>query len=114
MSKADKMFEELGYQKKSRTFCECSYWKLWGWYEDTEHLKGKVKKDGKLSILFIDFQNLIGNHVSITLEECKARFNGDTLETSTFGEPKEIPRLGLNIEPELIKAIYKKCEELDF
>lgn len=114
MTKADKMFEKLGYHKADRLYAKCTYWTLWGSYEDKDDLTEIIKKEGKLPILFIDFQSILDNSISIKLEECKAYIDNGNIMIKQVGEAKKIPKLGLDLEPSLIRAINEKCKELEW
>lgn len=110
--RADKMFEKLGWHKTDRMFTKCSYFQIYGYYENEKDLEEDIKKEGKLLLLFIDFQNIVDNSINISLELCDASMNGGEIKISMVGERQELPRLGLLAEVDLIKAINRKIYEL--
>ena len=109
--KAKKMFEKLGYKKKKKAFVIKSYRKIWTCSENFEQLKREVKMDGKIRFIYIDFDNIFGNTVEISYEECEAQIENDNIKTKLYGE--KIPvKLGITLTYDEIKAINKQVKEL--
>ena len=108
---AKEMFEKLGYQEIQKAFVVKSYRKLWTCSENIEELKREVKSDGKMRFVYIDFDNLFGNTVEISYEECEAQIVGDDIKTQIYGDKVPV-KFGITLTYDEIQAINKQVEEL--
>ena len=109
--KAKKMFEKLGYQEVQKAFVVKSYRKLWTCAENFDDLKREVKIDGKMRFVYIDFDNIFGNTVEISYEECEAQIVGDDIKTQIYGDKVPV-KLGITLTYDEIQAINKQVKEL--
>ena len=108
---AKKMFEKLGYQEVEKGFVIKSYRKLWTCSENFEELKEEVRTDGKLRFMYIDFDNIFGNTIEISYEECESEIQENDIKTKIYGDKVPV-KMGITLTYDEIKAINKQVKEL--
>ncbi len=108
---AKEMFKELGYEEvEGFLSIKKIYRKLYKFYDTWEEIEEEVKETGKIKFLYIEFIDLLGAEVNLSLVEVEAKIVKDDIICEEDGEIVKIGCQNLSVEE--LQAIQQQCKEL--